>query len=785
MMPAMNLPDTGLPIEAEIESLRAALAESEAVVLQAEPGAGKTTVVPLRLLHEPWLEGRRIVMLEPRRVAARAAARRMASLIGESPGDTVGWVTRDNRRLGPTTRIEVVTEGILTARMVDDPGLADIGLVIFDEFHERSLPGDTGLALAVDARRDGRLDARLLVMSATLDTAAVARFISTENEPAPVISAPGRSHPVEIRWRPRRRRDPLVPKVVRGVWEALHEPGSVLVFLPGVGEIRRTEQTLRAELDLGGITVLPLHGSLPAAEQDSAIVARAERRIVLATDVAETSITVEGIGSVVDAGLNRVPRYDPRTAMTTLVTTSASRASAEQRAGRAGRTGPGVAIRLWSKVEHGSRPAFLPPEITQVDLAGLVLDLARRGVTDRLGVDFIDPPPEKVWDEAVVLLQKLGALDQGGSVTDAGSRMARVPAHPRLARMIVESRQPWLACLITALLDERDILRGRPSDLPADLSQRVALLTDPDRHHPAADPRAISSARRRASNLARRSGIDEGPIDLREIGAVLAAGFPDRVARRKPRERGRFVMVGGRTLRVVKGDDLEGAAGLVAVDLGGRPKDPVLGRGARLEARIDHLVYATPDLDATVADVVGSWGVQPSAGGRHDGLGTRNALLSLGEGIYLELVGPDPDQPDPPGPRPFGVDDLVAPRLVTWAARVPDIDLWVAWSRARGFDPGEPVEMQRTTPAGEVLRWRLTFPDQGDGVVPFLIEWPGLTPAFTAATGCTLMALDLTHDDPAVGVRISEHALDLGVGTGPPSLTATLLTPNGVVAISS
>jgi len=785
MMPAMHLPSTGLPIEEEIESLRGALADTGTVVLQAEPGAGKTTVVPLRLLGEPWLAGRRIVMLEPRRVAARAAARRMAHLIGETPGDTVGWVTRDNRRVGPSTRIEVVTEGILTARLVEDPGLTGVGLVIFDEFHERSLPGDTGLALAVDARRARRLDARLLVMSATLDTAAVARFISDRREPAPVINAPGRSHPVEVRWRPKRRRDPLVPKVLRSIGEALNEPGSVLVFLPGVGEIRRTEQALHEELGPSGLAVLPLHGSLPAAEQDAAIIARAERRIVLATDVAETSITVEGIGSVVDAGLNRVPRYDPRTAMTTLVTTSASRASAEQRAGRAGRTGPGVAIRLWSKVEHGSRPAFLPPEITQVDLAGLVLDLARRGVTDRLGVEFLDPPPERVWDEAVALLQRLDALDSQGEVTAMGSQMALVPAHPRLARMIMSSRDPWLACLLTALLDERDVLQGRPSDLPADLAERVSLLIDPDRRHPAADRRAIRSTRGRARELARRCGIDERPVDLSEIGAALATGFPDRVARRKPREKGRFVMAGSRTFRVVRGDDLEGAAGLVAVDLGGRPKDPVLGRGARLEARIDHIVYATPDLDATVAEVIGSWGVEPSAGGRHDGLGTRNALLSLGDGIYLELVGPDPDQPDPAGPRPFGIDDLDAPRLVTWAARVPDIDLWVAWSRQRGFDPGDPVSMQRTTPAGEVLRWRLTFPQPGDGVVPFLIEWPGSTPATGAAGGCTLMALDLNHDDPAVAVRISEHALDVSVGRGSPSITATLLTPIGVVSISS
>jgi len=781
----MNLPPTGLPIEDELDRVRSALHESEVAVLQAEPGAGKTTVVPLRLLDEPWLAGRRIVMLEPRRVAARAAARRMSAMIGEQPGDTVGWVTRDDRRIGPSTRIEVVTEGVLTARLVDDPGLAGVGLVVFDEFHERSLPGDTGLALACDFRRRGLLGSRLLVMSATLDVGAVAAFISSTDQPAPVINAPGRTHPVEIRWRPRRRREPLVPKVVRAVGEALTVPGSVLVFLPGVGEIRRCERALRAEFGTEGPTIMPLHGSLPAAEQDAAIIARAERRIVLATDIAETSLTVEGIGSVVDAGLNRVPRYNPGTGMTELITTSASRASAEQRSGRAGRTGPGIAIRLWSKVEHGSRPAFLPPEITQVDLAGLVLDLARRGFTDRLGVDFIDPPPRRVWNEAVELLESLGALDASGSVTAMGSQMARVPTHPRLAHMIVAGRHPWLSCLLAALLDERDILRGRPSDLPADLGQRVALLIDSDRHHPAADSRAIRTTLDRARELARRMGIDEVQINIGDVGNALVKGFPDRIARAKPREHGRFVMLGGRAVKMARGDSLEKAAGIVAVDLGGRPKDPTVNRGARLEAAIDHIVYATPDLEATVATIFDTWGVRPTTGGSHDGLGTRNALLSLGAGAYLEVVGPDPDQPDPPGARPFGVDDLEEARVVTWAARVPDIDLWVAWARTRGFDPGDAVSMQRTTPSGDVLRWRLTFPLPGDGVVPFLIEWPGLTPAATSATGCALMSLGLSHDDPAIAGRIAEHALAVDVSPGAPLITATILTPNGVVSINS
>ncbi len=785
MMPVMHLPPTGLPIEDEIDSIRSSLADSGSVVLQAEPGAGKTTVVPIRLLNEPWLNGRQIVMLEPRRVAARAAARRMSSMLGESPGDTVGWVTRDDRMIGPSTRIEVVTEGVLTARLVDDPSLSGTGLVIFDEFHERSLPGDTGLALAADGRRRGQHDARILVMSATLDADAVSRFISLTDDPAPVVSAPGRTYPVDIKWRPRRRRDPLVPNIVKAIDEALTDPGSVLVFLPGVGEIKRTEQALRSRLGSNVAPVMPLHGSLPAMEQDAAIAAGPDRRIVLATDIAESSLTVAGISTVVDAGLNRVPRFDPGTGMTGLLTTTASRASADQRSGRAGRTGPGVAIRLWSKIEHGSRPAFLPPEITQVDLAGLVLDLARRGMVDRLALPFIDPPPERAWAEAVSLLRLLGALDSDGAATPLGLRMAHVPAHPRLARMIETSRHPWLGCLLTALLDERDILRGRPSELPADLSHRLELLLDPHLTHPSADGRAIDEARERASRLAQRLGVAQTAVDPDDAGAVLAAGFPDRVARRKLREKGRFVLAGGRSVTLPRGDSLEDAAGLVAVDLGGRTKDPMINRGARLEARVDHLVYATPDLDATVAEVESAWGIKPAAGGSHDGLGTRNHLLSLGEETYLELVGPDPSQPEPGMPRPFGIDELDSPRLVTWAARVPDIDLWVEWARGRGFDPGDPVEMQRTTPTGEVLRWRLTFPTSGDGVTPFLIEWPGITPAASATPGCMLMALDLTHDNPAVGVRIGEHALPIEVKPGAPALTATVMTPNGVVVIKS
>ena len=783
MMLTMRLPPTDLPVEAVVDDVRDALAGPGHAVLQAEPGAGKTTIVPLRLLDEPWLGGDRIVLLEPRRVAARAAARRMAALLGEQPGETVGWVTRDDRRVGPSTRIEVVTEGVLTARLVGDPALTGTGLVIFDEFHERSLPGDTGLALALHSRRHHGLRARLLVMSATIDGDAVAALLGT-GETAPVITSAGRTHPIEIKWRPRKRRDPLVPAVVRAVDEALRGHDDVLVFLPGVGEIRGTQRALEGHLGPDGPAVMPLHGSLPAAEQDAALVPRAMRRIVLATDLAETSLTVEGIGSIVDSGLARVPRHDTRTGMTALHTVTTSRASADQRAGRAGRTGPGVAIRLWSKLEHGSRAPFLPPAITEVELSDLVLDLAQRGITDPGDVPFLDAPPEHRWADGVALLRLLGALDDDGHPTESGLWMARVPAHPRLARMVVESRHPWLSCLLVALLEDRDVLRGRPTDLPVDIAERLLLVMDPDRHHPDADGRAIRQVRDRAHDLARRQGIETAAVDIGAIGAVLAVGFPDRVARAKAGIRGRFDLADGRAAKLPRHDRLATAGGLVAVDLGGRPKDPTINRAARLEATVDHLVWATPDLDDTVARVREEWGIEPTVGGSHDGLGSRNVLLALGGATYLEIVGPDPAQPDPPGPRPFGIDDLREPTLVAWAAGVPDIDLWIEWARRRGVDPGDAFAMQRTTPDGRVLQWRLTAPPaDGDGVLPFLIEWPGATPAATAARGCELVSLDLAHPDPAIASRLAEYAVPVGIARGDRALTATILTPTGIITL--
>ncbi len=790
-----RLAPTGLPVESHVGEITDALAGRRRVVLVAEPGAGKTTVLPLRLLEAPWLAGERIVVLEPRRVAARAAARRMAALLGEHPGETVGWRTRDDHRVGPGTRVEVVTDGILAARLRSDPALSGVGLVVFDEFHERSLPADTALALTLKGLGEGRVGARLLVMSATLDAARL-----TDHLDATLVEVPGRSHPVEVRWRPRRRRrDELVASVAAAVDEALAAGGDVLVFCPGAGEIERIGAGLRQRHADTGLVVAPLHGGLPAEQQDRALVPDPDgrRRVVLATDLAETSLTVDGVSAVVDLGLARRPRFDPASGLTRLVTEPVTRDSADQRAGRAGRQGPGIAIRLWAKLEHGSRPRHREPAITREDLAGLVLELAGHGVTDPDEVPFVDPPPAEAWRAGRDLLGALGALDEGGGLTPTGTAMADLPVHPRLARMLTGARHPWMACLVAALLDERDVLRGAPRDLPADIGLRVRLLLDAA-DHPALDDRSVERIRRRAGDLARRLGVEPddgalreeqllaaGAADLDEaLGGLLLAAYPDRVYRARAATPGHFVALDGPAVRVGTDDALASAAGIVVATRGGTRGEPTAQLAARLEARLDHLVYATPDLDATVADVVEQWGVTPSPGGSHVGLGTRNVLLGLGDGAYLEIIGPDPDQGTPAGPRPFGIDELGAPRLVTWALRVPDLDHWLAWMTRRGVDPGPAIDMSRARPDGTVLRWRLTPPRVGEGgVLPFLIEWPGPTPAAELAPATGLLELVVSHPDRALASRLREYATPHTVQPGPAGLRATLMTPHGLVTL--
>lgn len=575
-----------LPVVDVLTPLGDALDHRLAAVLVAPPGAGKTTVVPLWLLDRAWLGEQRIVVLEPRRLATRAAAQRMASLLGEPLGQTVGYQTRDDRVIGTGTRIEVVTEGVLTRRLQHDPELPGVGIVIFDEVHERNLPTDLGLALALDARGTLRPDLRLLAMSATPDAAKFARLIGLDG-PAPIVESDGREHPVEIRSLPMTKGTRLDQAVTDAVLIALRdETGDVLVFLPGIGEIRRVESMLRDRVQ-AHVDVRPLAGALALADQDLALTPSpaGRRRVVLSTDIAESSLTVAGIRVVVDAGLARVPRFDPRTGMSRLTTVATSRASADQRAGRAGRTEPGVAYRLWSKLEQGTRLAHLPAEITQVDLAGLALELAAWGSRPE-SLAFLDPPPPKALQTAQQLLVELDALDDTGAITEMGRSMLGLPVHPRLAHMVIAAPAPLqpLACVVAALVDERDVMRGRADELPADLGHRVRLVIGDERDD-RADRRVVERVRDRALDVARRARLRVvlADVDADHAGSVLALAFPDRIGVRRSQP-GQFQLRTGGGAWVAKDDPLAREDFIVAADLDGNRTTSRIRLGAGLDA---------------------------------------------------------------------------------------------------------------------------------------------------------------------------------------------------------
>ncbi len=563
-----------LPISQVLPRLRDVLRAGNAAVLQAPPGAGKTTGVPLALLDEPWLHGRGIVMLEPRRLAARAAARRMAEVLGERPGETVGYRVRHESVTGPRTRIEVVTEGVLTRMLQRDPALDRFGLVVFDEFHERSIHADFGLALTLHTRALLRQDLRVLVMSATLDGGPVAALLGG----APIVTSEGRAFPVEVRHHPRRHGRRLEAHVAATVREALEaHPGDVLVFLPGAGEIRRVGAMLRGvEAD-----VLPLYGNLPPEQQDRAILPspRAGRKVVLATSIAETSLTIEGVRVVVDSGLSRVPRYSPRTGMTSLATVKVSAASAEQRRGRAGRVSVGVCYRLWSAQEHAALPARAAPEILEADLAPLALDLAVAGVRDPSELPWLDPPPGPAFREARGLLVQLGALDAAGRPTAHGSAMARLALHPRLSHMVLKATE-WddrdTACEVAALLTERDPLRQTEGAPDADIGARLDLLRGTTVRADA-DPDALRRARAELA-ACRRAGRATGRTSRsgENVGRLLALAYPDRVAQRRPGATGRFLLRNGLGA-FLEPQALSTASYLIACELDGRaPESRIL-----------------------------------------------------------------------------------------------------------------------------------------------------------------------------------------------------------------
>ncbi len=577
-----------LPIESALPELRAALAGAGAAVLQAPPGAGKTTRVPLALLDEPWLAGRRIVMLEPRRLAARAAARHMARLRGEDVGGMVGYRVRMETRVGPTTRIEVVTEGVLTRMLQSDPALEGVGIVIFDEFHERSLHADLGLALTLQSRALLRDDLRLLVMSATLDGAPIATLLGG----VPIVTSQGRSFPVDVRYQPNRIEGRMEPAVARTVRQAVESSeGDVLVFLPGAGEIHRVEEMLREGRLPPEVRVMPLYGNLPQQAQDEAIAPSppGRRKVVLSTSIAETSLTIEGVRVVVDSGMMRVPRFSPRTGMTRLETVTVSRASSEQRCGRAGRVAPGTCWRMWP--EHG-QAGLIPhgtPEILDADLAPLALELAAWGVADPAELAWLDPPPAAAFAQARELLSELGALDAAGSVTPHGRAMAELPLHPRLAHMLLRGRElglGGLACDLAALLGERDVFRRGDAPPDSDLRLRLEALRDLTANRRIRGPADVGALRRvqqESREWRRRLAIRGDDGDPSAAGLLLALAYPDRIGQRRPGKPGRFLLRNGRGASLAESDPLASSAYIVAPELDGQGRESRVYLAASVE----------------------------------------------------------------------------------------------------------------------------------------------------------------------------------------------------------
>ncbi|WP_346836489.1 ATP-dependent helicase HrpB [Microbulbifer sp. SAOS-129_SWC] len=582
-----------LPIHAALPELLAALQQHQNVVLQAPPGAGKTTAVPLALLDCAWLGERNIILLEPRRLAARSAAARMAQMLGERVGETVGYQIRAERKAGRRTRILVVTEGILTRMLQADPELARTALVIFDEFHERNLQGDLSLALCLQSQEYLRDDLKLLVMSATLDADAVAALL----DDAPIVTSAGRSFPVEEHYLPHEqvpddnRQLPALMARRITAWMGGHD-GSLLAFLPGVGEIRQLEALLREQLERhGDIDVAPLYGDLGKQQQDAAIAPSppGRRKVVLATNVAETSLTIDGIHMVVDSGLMRESRFDPNTGMNRLVTTRISQASATQRAGRAGRLSAGLCLRLWSEAQQRQLARKSTAEILQSDLAPLVLELAQWGVTDPAELRWLDLPPPGPCAQARELLQQLGALDRSGRITEHGGAMLALGTHPRLAHMMLRSVDWNLAadaCLLAALLSERDILRGE-ARWDRDIHKRLQVLNGRAQHS-AADRGAVARIRQQAKTWQRQLERSQSPDTGKDIdeldrtGALLGLAYPDRIARnRRDRER-RFILAGGRGAHFSHDDELALAEYLVIAELDGGGRDARIQLAARI-----------------------------------------------------------------------------------------------------------------------------------------------------------------------------------------------------------
>jgi ATP-dependent helicase HrpB len=599
-----------LPIHQVLADLKAALAVGSSAVLVAPPGAGKTTVVPLTLLDQAWISGGKIIMLEPRRLAARAAAGRMAKTLGEAVGQTVGFRVRMQSKVSAATRIEVVTEGVFTRMILDDPALEGVACVIFDEFHERSLDADLGLAFAQQSQALLREDLRILVMSATLDGARVAALLSG----APVIESEGRMFPVGTHYLGRNPAQRFEEQAARAVSKALaEETGSILVFLPGQGEIRRVETLLRERINNPAIDIAPLYGALEGREQDQAIepAAAGRRKVVLATSIAETSLTIEGVRVVIDGGLSRVPRYDPSSGLTRLETVRVSRAAADQRRGRAGRTQEGVCYRLWDEAETRALVPFSRPEILETDLARLALDLALWGAKDASELAFLDPPPSAAMSEARSLLRRLEALDEAGDLTAHGRRIAKLALPPRLAHMVVRGGQR--AALIAAVLTERGL-----GGTDADLTHRLTGLAR-DRSPRASDARVL------AARWAR--GVDGE--DLSE-GVLLALAYPERIAKARGKV-GEYRLASGRGVFLEPTQALARSPWLAVGELGsGATADRVLLAAAVEEADI---------LAAFASQIETEDRIEPDANGKV----RAKRIKRLGKILIEERIVDNPD----------------------------------------------------------------------------------------------------------------------------------------------
>ncbi|MFA6291534.1 MAG: ATP-dependent helicase HrpB, partial [Victivallales bacterium] len=564
-----------LPVEKILPQLKNSLARANSVILKAPPGAGKTTLVPTALLNEAWLAGKKIIMLEPRRLAARSAAYRMADNLGEPVGKTVGYRTRTDSRISRDTRIEVVTEGIFTRQILGDSELKNVALVIFDEFHERSIHTDLGLALALDVQTVLRDDLKILIMSATLDP----ERISVLFEKPELVSCEGRIFEVGTQYITKSSRERLEDLVTRSVKRALEdEQGSLLCFLPGVGEIRRVEERIRSEIRLSDdVMICPLYGDLEKKEQDEAIQSApsGKRKIVLATSIAESSITIDGVTVVIDSGLSRKSIFDSRTGMSHLETVRVSRASADQRRGRAGRTGPGVCYRLWGENENSMMPEYDTPEILESDLANLALILAEWGVTETSSLKWLDAPPPAKFAQSVELLTELGAVGENGKITAHGRKMLAAGTHPRLANMIIRSSGIGLgslACDIAAILEERDLIKfqagGRNSDLRLrldELRKRTGIFHIDD------------SVRWRVKNFSeefrKRLGIEFRECDSEMAGVVLGFAYPDRISRRREGQEPIYLLSCGRAAKFANLEALSKEDFLTVAELDDKEKD--------------------------------------------------------------------------------------------------------------------------------------------------------------------------------------------------------------------